>query len=303
MDMRRVRVFAAAANAGSFTEAGKRLRLSQSAVSQQIRRLEDEIGEPLFTRAERRVRLSPAGVRLLPIAQEVLNAWTAFVGRAKPGTAVTGQLTIGASGAAKVYLWATIYHDFGLRFPEVKLDLRTTATTEDSLRQLASGELDIALAVPSAQAHGMESRILGVHEAVLCAATSHRLARRRVVRGRDLAAERFLLFERPVSIRWLTDEFFKREGVDPNVVLESNDMHLLRAMIEVGYGIGFLPDWGIQRELKEQRLRALPIRGKPLRQRFGLIFNPRTLSQAAKAFVEFCEAHRHLLPETAQLRG
>lgn len=303
MDLRRIEIFVAAANAGSFTESGKHLRLSQSAVSQQIRLLEDEIGEPLFTRAERRVRLSSAGERLLPMAQEVLSTWRSFVSRARPGQSVVGKLTIGASGAAKVYLWAAIYHDFGLRYPGVKLDLRTTATTEDSIRRLASGELDIALAVPSAHAHGMESRILGVHEAVLCAATSHPLAGRRMVRARDLAAERFLLFERPVSVRWLADEFFARERIEPNVVLESNDMHLLRAMIEVGYGIGFLPDWGIQRELKEQRLRVLPIRGKRLRQRFGPIFNPRTLSQAARAFVEFCEAHRHLLPETARLRS
>lgn len=303
MDLRRIQVFVAAAQAANFTQAGRRLRLSQSAVSQQIKLLEEEIGEALFTRTNRHIRLSAAGERLLPTAQEALNAFDLFLERAKSRTGIVGRLSVDASGAALVHLWAAMYHDFGRRFPRVTLDLKTTHATEDSIRQVVSGELDIALAVIPKNTIGLEARVLGVHEAILCAPVSHPLGRRRTISGQDIVGERFLLFEPSVSIRWLADKFFAREKVTPNLVLESNDTHLLRGMIEVGYGIGFLPDWSIQRELKERRLRALPVRGKPLRQEFGLVFRPRTLSSVAKAFIEFCETHRHLMPETAQIGG
>ena len=303
MDLRRIQVFVTAAKSKTFTEAGKRLHLSQSAVSQQIRLLEDEVGEQLFQRANQSVRLAAGGERLLPMAEEALASWNGFRDRVHAKELVSGRLAIGASGAAKAYLWAAIYNDFGRRFPAVTLDLKTTESTEDSISRAVAGELDIALAVPSGRERNVEVRPLGIHEAVLCTATSHPFARRAPVTAKNLSSERFLLFEKPVSIRWLSDEFFQRTSLVPNIVLESNDVHLIRSMIEVGYGIGFLPDWAIQRELKEKRLRAIKWPGRPLRQKFGLMYNPHSLSTAARAFIDFCLSHKHLLPATAHLKA
>jgi DNA-binding transcriptional LysR family regulator len=239
----------------------------------------------------------------LPIAEEALASWNGFRDKVRAKEIVSGWLAIGASGAAKAYLWAAIYNDFGRRYPAVPLDLKPTESTENSFDRASAGELDIALAVHSGSKRNIEWRALGVHEAVLCTSTSHTFARRGPVTAKSLASERFLLFEKPVSIRWLSDELFERLSVTPNIVLESNDVHLIRSMIEVGYGIGFLPDWAIQRELKEKRLRAIKLPGRPLRQQFGLIYNPHSLSTAAKAFIDFCMSHRHLLPATAHLRS
>lgn len=302
MDLRRIQVFVTAATSKTFTEAGKRLHLSQSAVSQQIRLLEEEVGEQLFQRINQSVRLAAGGERLLPMAEEALASWAVFRDRVRAKELVSGRLAIGASGAAKAYLWAAIYNDFGRRYPAVTLDLKTTESTKDSISRAVAGELDIALAVPSGNEPSVEVRPLGVHEAILCAAPSHPLVRRSMITANSLASERFLLFEKTVSIRWLSDEFFKRSSLTPNIVLESNDVHLIRSMIEVGYGIGFLPDWAIQRELKEKRLRAIKLPGRPLRQKFGLIYNPHSLSSAARAFIDFCQSHKHLLPTTAHLK-
>lgn len=302
MDLRRIQVFVTAAKSRTFTEAGKRLHLSQSAVSQHIRALEEEIGEALFQRSNQSVKLAGAGERLLSMAEEALTAWNVFGDRVRRKESIVGRLAIGASGAAKAYLWAAIYNDFGRRYPAVTLDLKATESTEDSINRAKSGDLDIALAVATGNEIGVEVRLLGTHEAVLCAAISHPLGRRRIVTARDLASERFLLFEKPVSIRWLADEFFRRISLTPNIVLESNDVHLIRSMIEVGYGIGFLPDWAIQRELKEKRLRAIKLRGRALTQQFGLVYNPHSLSPAARAFVDFCLQHKNLLPSTARLK-
>jgi DNA-binding transcriptional LysR family regulator len=300
MDFRRVQIFVAAARSRSFTEAGKQLHLSQSAVSQQVRLLEEEIGESLFQRVNNSVRLSAAGERLLPLADEALRAWNAFSDQLRTREAIVGRLSIGASGAAKAYLWAAIYNEFGRRYPAVTLDLKTTESTQQSIARVKNGDLDIALAVATGGEGGVEVHPLGVHEAVLCVPPSHALASKRTVVPKDLEGERFLLFEKPVSIRWLSDDFFRHHDVNPLIVLESNDVHLIRSMIEVGYGIGFLPDWAIQRELKERRLHPLRVPGRSLRQQFGLVYNPHSLSPAARAFTDFCIQHRDLLPETAR---
>jgi DNA-binding transcriptional LysR family regulator len=303
MDFRRIQIFAAAAEARSFTQAAGRLHLSQSAVSQQVKLLEAELGEVLFHRGKRAVRLSPAGERVLLAAHELISAWDTFLERAQQRDGIVGRLAVGASGAATVHLWSAIYNAFGREYPGITLDLKTTESTEESISQALSGDLDIALAVTPRKPTRVEMRVLGVHEALLCVPPSHPLANRRLVTAGDLKSERFLLFERPISIRWLAEEFFEREGVTPHVVLESNDAHLIRAMIEVGYGIGFLPDWSIQRELKERRLRVVRTDGPPLAQKFGLVFDPRTLTNVARAFIEFCQMLTHLLPATARINA
>jgi DNA-binding transcriptional LysR family regulator len=302
MDLRRVQVFVTAANSPTFTQAAKRLHLSQSAVSQQIRLLEGEVGEVLFSRDSRAPRLSAAGERLLPLAQEVLNAWDLFRDRTKNRDEVVGKLVVGASAASMVYLWSELLHEFGRQYPRVTLDLQTEST-EGAIQHVLSGDLDIAIAVTARNQSRTQARVVGVHEALLCVAAGNRLAARRAATAADLAQERFLLFKRPVSIRWLSDEFFEREELKPNVVLESSDVYVIRAMIEIGFGIGFLPDWCIQRELKEGRLVALQLRGPALKQEFGVIYNARSLSAAARAFLEFCESHQHLLPVTARIQA
>ncbi|WP_312419365.1 LysR family transcriptional regulator [Shinella sp.] len=298
MDLRQIEAFVAVASFGSFTSASRRLHLTQSAVSQKIKALEEEAGTPLFIRDRSGVRLSGTGESLLPVARGVLEAWSAFTTRLKNMDPVAGRLSVGASGASKVYLWAELYREFGLAYPTITLDLRATETTMDSIRAVDSGALDIVLAVIPKNRGDLNHHVLGVHEALLCVPPTHSLARQRVVTSRDLAQERFLMFEPGASIRWMADDYCKRELFEPKIVLESNDVHLIRTMIEVGYGIGFLPDWSVQGPLKSKTLRNVEIVGEPLKQHFGLVYRS-SPSPAANAFIEFAIAHRHMLPETA----
>ena len=140
MDLRRIQVFSAAAEAGSFTQAAARLHLSQSAVSQQIKLLEAEVGETLFHRGKQGLKLSPAGERVLLAANELISAWDTFLQRAQQRDAIVGRLVIGASGAATVHLWSAIYNAFGREYPGITLDLKTTESTEELISQALSGD-------------------------------------------------------------------------------------------------------------------------------------------------------------------
>lgn len=300
MDLRRLEIFVAAAAAGTFTEAGERLHLSQSGVSQQVRLLEEEVGEALFARGHRRVKLTYRGEQLLSAAGELLAAWSRFRETANlEHGEIRGRIVVGTSAAAAAYLWGAIYRDFGLAHPSVEMDLRTMAATDASLDQVRSGELDFAFVPLPVASRGIEAIALGVQEALLCAIAGHPLARKKRIGLPDLVAERFVFYGKTMSIRWMADQFCHALGLKPKIVMESNDTHLIKVMVAYGYGLGFLPDWSIEREVAERRLVILRTPETRLRQNMGLIFRPRSLTRAGRAFATFCESHTHLVPETA----
>lgn len=304
MELHQIEAFVTAAMTGNFTRAAAQLRLSQSAVSQRIRLLEEEVGRALFIRTNRRVRLSRAGKDLLPAAQEMLKWRSIMLRKSKPSAAeVAGQLTVGTSSAATAYLWAKVYQAFAQQYPRIEMDIRTMQRTQDTIDQVVSGDLDVGFTPLPLGKPGLESRALGFQEAVLTVPAHHRLGKLRAVHPKDLAGEPFILYEPQISIRWLTDQFFRRKGITPKIILESNDTHLIKAMVEVGFGIALLPNWSIERERKEGRLQIVPVSGARLVQELGLLYPKDGLSPAARLFVEFCTANRNLLPSVAQTKG
>ena len=300
MDLRQIEAFVVVATCGSFTGAARRLHLTQSAVSQKIASLESEVGEELFVRDSRGVHLSVKGERMLPAAQDVLLSWNTLLTQSSDTARVEGRLSVGASGLGSAYLWASLYREFGVAYPDVILDLRATSGTQDSLNAVRSGTLDIALSVLPKETDELTCHALGVQEAVLCVPRMHPLTRRKFVTQNDLRSERFILLQPSASIRWLTDIYFRRENFEPSVVLESNDVHLIKGMIQVGYGIGFLPDWSVQDSFRSRAMRRLTICGDPLTQEFGLVYRQHHPSRAARAFIDFAIEHQALLPETTK---
>ena len=298
LDIRRVEIFTVAAATRSFTITGERLHLSQSAISQQIRLLEEEVGEALFVRGHRRIKLSYRGEQLLPVAKDVLSAWarlqeTTNLDRGK----LKGRIVIGTGAGAAAYLWGGIYRDFGLSHPNVEMTLRAMISTDASIDFIRSGELDFAFVPLPVESPDTEAILLGVQEALLCAAPNHALARKKGPLSRDdLLDQRFVLYEKPMAMRWLAEKFFQASGLKPKIVMESNDTHLIKVMVEHSYGIGFLPNWIVQKEIDDRSLVVLRTSGIRLQQQMGLIFRPSGLSNVGKEFVAFCKSHNHLLP-------
>lgn len=305
MELRQLEAFVTVAETASFTHAARRLQRSQASVSQQIRLLEERLGEPLLIRTNRRVQVSARGKELLPEAQELLRLRAAlFATSRREGQEVTGRLTVGTSSAATAYLWARMYKAFAERYPGVELDIRTMQRTQDTIDQVTSGDLDVGFVPLPLHRAGLETRALGYQRALLAVPPGHRLAGARTVHPSKLGGEPFLLYEPQMSTRWLTDEFFRKNDIVPRVILESNDTHLIKAMVLVGFGLAFLPDWSCERELKERLIRSVEIRGTRLVQELGLVFRRRQpLPLPARLFTEFCVEHQGLLPRTAQRPG
>lgn len=302
MEFRHIEAFVAVADRGSFTRAAGQLHLTQSAVSQLVARLEDELGETLFLRHGSRVETTQAGLRLLTAAAEVLNARRTFIEHASPGGAApSGRLRVGTISAATAYLWATTYQAFTVVYPKIELDVRATSRTLDTADAIVGGALDVGF-MPFPLSHSrLSGHVLGRHQALLVAAPDHPLVRLRRLRVQDLSEARFILYEDRMNFRRMADHYFHAIGTAPNVVLETNDTHLIRAMVEVGMGIALLPDWSIQSELASGRLVALKSPGPPLEEDFGVVHLARGAPTLARLFARFCVERTDLLPEVARL--
>jgi DNA-binding transcriptional LysR family regulator len=303
MEFRHIEAFIAVADRGSFTRAAGQLHLTQSAVSQLVARLEEELGETLFLRHGNHVEPTQAGLSLLSSAVDVLNARRTFVEHARPGgTSPSGRLRVGTISAATAYLWATTYQAFTVAYPKIDLDVRATSRTLDTADAIVGGMLDVGFMPFPLNQSRLSGHVLGRHQALLVAAPDHPLARRRRLRVQDLSEARFILYEDRMNFRRMADNFFQEIGTAPNVVLETNDTHLIRAMVEVGMGIALLPDWSIQSELASGRLVVLKSPGPTLAEEFGVVHLARGASTLAQLFARFCVERTNLLPEVARLR-
>lgn len=301
MEFRQIEAFIVVTEQESFTRAAESLHLTQSAVSQLVRRLEEDVGEALFVRNGRSVRPTPTGMELLPAALEIVRWKRVFAERSVADPArVSGVLRVGTSSAGTAFLWAWTFQAFAQAYPLVSLDVRSTPQTTNTLEDLLSGDLDVGI-MPFPVPHSrLEGIVLGHHEGLLVAAPDHPLARKKRIGAADLKSARFIAYEHRMNVRGLSDAYFTAIGIAPFIVLQSNDTHLIRAMTEVGFGISILPDWAIQRELVEGRLVVLKGPGPRLFENFGPMHLARGISPAAQEFVRFCVQHPELLPSVAR---
>jgi DNA-binding transcriptional LysR family regulator len=196
MELRQLRYFVAVAEELHFRRAAERLHMSQPPLSNQLRRLEEELGCPLMTRSRRRVELTPAGEAFLADSRRVLAeldeaAQTAR--RIHSGRA--GRLRVSFVGSALLSLVPNVVRHYRSVRPDVELQLRERST-EEQLSELRAGTIDVALVALPVDAPDLRTEVVLRERAVAALPAGHPLARLRRVPLADLAAEPLVLFPR-----------------------------------------------------------------------------------------------------------
>lgn len=288
MELWHLRTFRTVAETLNFTRASEKLHLTQSAISHQIKALEEELRVPLFIRAKPGVILTDAGkialeyaVRILDEAEEMREV---VVGREK---SLIGRVRIAAATQALVYLFAPLFEDFMDAHHQIELVFRTTVSTEQTVNDILNGVADVgfaSLAVYSATLHAVE---LFKDELVLVTGKKHRLANQTKVKIKDLDKERWILFERGASIRRATDDFFKKVRIEPEMSLESNDTYFVKLMIEQGIGISLMPSWTVREEIKNGKLAQIRITGHELKRTVAMVSLRGSKSAPIRAFIAY----------------
>src|ERR671928_1032460 len=211
MELSQLRTFREVAEALSFTRAAQKLNMTQSAVSHQIKALERELGEPLFIRAKRGVRLSDAGKLALEYAERILEEADALRERiAGNDREPRGHVRAAAATQAFVHLFARLFESFMREHEGIELSFRTTVSTEQTVADILHGAADVGFASMPVYSPALQVTELFEDELGVVVGPRHRIARARAADIAELQRQRIILFEQGASIRRATDAFFKR---------------------------------------------------------------------------------------------
>jgi DNA-binding transcriptional LysR family regulator len=243
MDLRQLRYLVALAEELNFTRAAAAEHVAQPALSQQIRRLENEVGVGLVQRTTRRVSLTEAGELLVVRARRILAELAAADEEMQALRGVdVGHVTIGAihtMGPIDLSLALAAFHE---AHPNVALTVREHHS-EECAELLRNDELDLAFlsVTERVEAHGLGVHQLISEELMVLLPRDHALTGRSQVRMADLAHESFISFRQGARLRELLFSAGRDADFEPRVTLESNEAQRIRTLVSRGLGVAILP--------------------------------------------------------------
>jgi LysR family transcriptional activator of glutamate synthase operon len=243
MELRQLRYLIAVADEQHFTRAAAREHVAQPALSQQIRRLEAELGLTLVQRTTRRVAMTEAGELLVARARRAIAELEAATAELQSLAGVqAGRLSIGALHTMGPVDLSLLLATFHRRYPGVELTVREQSS-EELAGMLRDDEIDLAFlsVTERIQSHGLTLHPLVREELVAILPPDHRLAGRRQVQLAELAQDAFISFREGARLRELLVTAAAAAGFAPRIAMESNESRRIRSLVSRGLGVALLP--------------------------------------------------------------
>ena len=272
MDLGQLEAFVEVAQHQSFSKAAGALFLTQPSVTARIQTLERELGESLFERNGRGVRLTEVGSSFLPYAQRVLKDL-------QEGRDVLeglrslqiGALCLGSAFTVGTYVLPKILKTYHERFPAVEISVKT-GRSEEVLHLVVSDEVQAGL-VRAVVHPDVETVHLYEDEVVLVTNSKHPFAASGEARLEDVGRQPLILFDKGSSYHDLVQGLFRQGGVVPWTAMELDSMDATKKMVEEGLGIAMLPRVSVEREVKLGVLAEIKLRdAENPRRRIALIY-------------------------------
>ena len=270
----RIRVFRTVAHHLNFSRAAEELLLTQPAVTQQIKALEEEFGVPLFDRGGGRISLAPGGRALLPFAEQMKTlgeeAVTAVVGAYGQQA---GELALGASQTIAQYVLPNLVASFRKTHPMVLVRARS-GNSDEMLEALLAREIHMALIEGPEQRKDLHIEPFMEDHMVLVVPAGHEWADQEVdaeaLRGQPLLVREFGSGSRRVVEKALVDAGLKVKDLSVSMELDSTE-GLLNG-VEAGLGVTFVSRWAVRNQLALGTVKLARVRGLKLSRRFSLAY-------------------------------
>jgi LysR family transcriptional regulator, nitrogen assimilation regulatory protein len=260
METRALRYFQAVAECGSYSRGSELLRISQPAVSRTIRKLEEEVGSPLFRRHAHGVSMTEAGRILLERGQLILRQLEQTKAEIRSNeSGPAGVLSFAVPPAAGQFLVPPLVERFSAAYPNVSLKIVAGYSTY--IREwLVRGQVDLACVHDPLPQRGFEISPL-VHEEVMLVGRPGAVpGKREFVTAEDMASLPLVLPSRPSVLRRLLDRWIAASDIAVNIRMEVDDHSITRALVRQGIGFTLLARGAIAAELKRGELAAWPLR-------------------------------------------
>ena len=289
MDLRQLEIVQAVVDTGSFTGAGRKLYVSQSAISRQVLLLEEELNETLFQRVGRRIRITPAGEAIVQLGRRVfsdIKETATLIGESQQ--ILSGTITLAGGMTVCLYVFPTLLKEYHRAHPRVEFKVMT-GPAQQLVQFVRTGAADLGfLALPVEEPELVSVPVMR-EELMLVTHPSHPLTRKKRIVSQDLVRQPFVLFEAGSNTRRLIDEFIVKEQIQPRIVMETENVEILKALVRTGMGITIIPYQAIARELRSGHLFCSRIAGVPLARDFGWVYQrtnriPRMIEEMFRVF-------------------
>jgi DNA-binding transcriptional LysR family regulator len=295
MDLAELHVFLTVAAERSFSRAAAKLHRTQPAVSQAIRRLEDELGERLFDRSSKQGTLTEAGRVLREYAQRLMRL------SEEAETAVRelrdlrrGRVLIGANEAA-VHALLPLIGRFRSAHPQIQVDVRRVPSRQVGV-EVSQGSLDFGVITFQPAERGLASLTIGPDELVMLVHPKHALATRRQVTMAEFGRETVIAHNDPSPARERVLRVFEQKHAPINIQIALPSLEAIKRAVEMKMGVALLPKRCALAEIARGQLTAIRMPQVKLTRQLRLIYRRAgDLSHAAQAFLEVARQHH---PET-----
>jgi len=287
MEMNQLEFFRKVVEEGSFSKAAERVYRTQPAVSIAIRRLEEEIGAPLFERSQKTPALTDVGQLVYDYAKRILSLRDqALDGVAELKSLKRGRVRIGANESTSHYLLPQIILDYRKRYPQVKVEIFGHSSDHLS-REVLDGKVDFALMAFDPVDSDLESFPVLKDELVLIMHPNHPLAKRAAVTVEELGKESFVAHNVKTGSRQRVLEVFAQHRTPLNITLELATIETIKRFVQLEIGLGFVPRMCVAEELERGSLASVPVQDLTYERTLWVTQRREmTFSHAAAAFLE-----------------
>lgn len=288
MELNQLGYFKLVAEMQHFTQAAKKLAISQSALSRSIAKLEEEIGVPLFERCGKRIFLNNHGQIFLNHVEralrEISQGMQAIQDLTNPEHGSVSLAFLHSLGSNIV---PNLLGKFRQKYPKVEFKLSQNGTSF-LLKQLMIGEIDLCLCSPMSNQTSIEWIDLFNEELFVCVPVGHRLASRSHITLQEIANEPIITFKKDYGLRILTDQLFQTAAIQPEITFEGEEIMTVAGLVESRLGVALIPHIA---GLNNENIVFLPVSTPKCARTIGIAWSKnRYLSPVAKRFKDFVVA-------------
>jgi DNA-binding transcriptional LysR family regulator len=286
VDFDQLVTFIEVAKLGSFSRAGQKVFRTQSAVSAQIRQLEQEYGEKLLDRRAKTVRLTPGGQVLFEYAQRLLMLRDESMRAvADQGNTPRGVLAIGANEATCLYVLPDLFAEYSRMYPDVQISVYRNFSRK-ILERVEDGGVDVGIVSLPVKSHSLKVHSIFRDQLMVMVSSRNPLARQKSVTVEEVAKQP-LIFPKTGYTRQALDKLFRPYRAGLRIQMELPSVGMIKRFVVAGVGVSLISSSFAMEEVRSGEAKLLTLKDTPMWRSLGLIYRAdRTLPRAAQAFVE-----------------
>ena len=271
MHIETFKVFCDLIETTSFSEAAERNGISQSAVSQQVRALEDRFGVTLVERGRRNFAVTPEGEVFLKAAREILEAYRSIeeeLGAMRD--IVAGRLTIATVYSIGFHELPPYIEEFRQKFPDVDVQVQYRRSNQ-VYADVSDNHADLGLVAYPQEKKGVEIEPAWKDRLVIVCPPRHPLSERNSIELREINGERFISFEPDLPTRKAIDSMFSQSGIEVKEVVEFDNIETVKRGVLIENAISIVPSDSVRSEVESGTLASIPISGNFVYRPLGIV--------------------------------